>query len=432
MDENWQSKISLKNAIAKLFNDEFMADIKFKIKQTKLNNNQTSSSKEIIIFAHSQILSARSYKFYQQFKTESGGGMKKITITDYSSEIMLNFLQYLYTDETEIHANNVWNLIELASLYIVTTLERKCTDFLLENATVNGLCEILERSIQNNIKCLYDQTLNLVQINLREIFKTESFLCINQKTLELILSSETVKVGSETEMLDAAIAWSDYSDVNGNKTRSPKKKMLNNKLLKLIRFPTMKPKELELCIKNHPELFKFHEIPEIISQSNGYSPVNQNTTWIIKNRTYLDLDYEQLSTCYLSIGSVDGQVYDVTPSGVTKFKVDKVIAISALCISGTHYYNPCDISILDDSMAVLSKLENVQFTEWGGEIVFTKPIQIVPNYEYQIVIEYSKKEGKFLGHSNINDFPHVCYENYVEFTFNEISPMLYFIHFKIV
>lgn len=443
MNENWQSDLTLEQSIAKLFNNECMADVRFKIKHPKSVNLRTSSSstlpKDTIIYAHSQILAARSYKFYQRFKKESGGGMKKITIFDFDGDVIYNFIQFLYTDATTIDKNNVWDLIELAINYSVTNLEQQCTNCILDNISIDELCDLFERSMRYNMQTLYSNSLNLIQLNLREIFKEESFLKIDENVLTLILNSDIVKVGSETEMLEAALAWSKYKnddDDNNNtkmqKSNRSRETIFYDELLTLIRFPAMGIKELAQCMINYPHLLKNHEVAEIIALRRDNLPEDQKPLYSAKKRKFLDMDYEIMETCYLSIGSMDGQIYDELPAYNTKFRVNKFIVISALYVSGTYYNNPCDIYILNDNNDIEANIENIHFTDWGGEVIFPEPVRITPEYDYTIAVKYSKEDGKYLGHSSITEFPHVCVESDVQFTFSEISPLLYYIHFKII
>jgi len=84
------------------------------------------------IYAHKVILALRNDKFRAMFDSNfKESTQKELLIENFSYNITLLFIKYLYTDTVGITIENVFELLECANYYNCTQLLRKCEIFII-------------------------------------------------------------------------------------------------------------------------------------------------------------------------------------------------------------------------------------------------------------------------------------------------------------
>lgn len=251
MEFNWRDFNITKVPFKTLINTEFLADVKF------LFNNDD------IIFAHSFVLSLRSPTYYESFK-DSFGVTKLIHVTDFSYELFLGFIRYLYTDEINLYPYNVGDFLKLSKMYAMEKLQEKCEATLRENISCETACLYLEMAIKEQMKDLENELYEYISDNYLKILNSESFLSVNGIILKSILSLDNVSDVNEFKIFESILKWTnkscEYNDII--LTGSNQRAVLEDNL-KLIRFASMTPEEFTQIQNIAPGLLSIDEIGEI-------------------------------------------------------------------------------------------------------------------------------------------------------------------------
>jgi len=149
---------SFSSEIAILFNSEKFSDIKFVFESGE------------VIPAHRYILYVRCPFFRAML--DSGmteAKMDRITITEYSFDIFLQFLCFLYTDNCTITLENAEELLSLANLYQVNKLERICEAELAKQLNENNVCSLFEIADDHHYSLLQLACLDFILTNIDSI-----------------------------------------------------------------------------------------------------------------------------------------------------------------------------------------------------------------------------------------------------------------------
>jgi hypothetical protein len=124
-------------AFARLFNLNFMSDLKIIVESDKKKQNE--------IFCHKMILCARSEYFRAMF--EAGfkeSGLTELRIDDCSYDALMFLLKYYYLDHHEIEDESlVMDLLKVASRYNERQVLQIISRYLMRKITIESVCYIL-------------------------------------------------------------------------------------------------------------------------------------------------------------------------------------------------------------------------------------------------------------------------------------------------
>lgn len=126
---------------------------------------------------HRLILGARSPVFAQMFSNSAfkENQTNEMLVGDTSPEILKLFLTYLYTDVLDGDIENTSRLLELAEKYQITSMKKKCEDFLAENVTVENAARLFKLSSLYNTKLLKSEVLKIISSQRQAFVKTEGW-----------------------------------------------------------------------------------------------------------------------------------------------------------------------------------------------------------------------------------------------------------------
>ena len=117
---DWQStKKTVLERSRHMFNNPFMSDVGLCCE---------GSSKEF--HAHKYILATSSSVFHAMFYGELTEKNSVVYLSDTNNDSLEEFLRFLYTDESNLTADNAVFVLYLAKKYIVPSLAEKCVEFL--------------------------------------------------------------------------------------------------------------------------------------------------------------------------------------------------------------------------------------------------------------------------------------------------------------
>ena len=150
--EDWQTtKGSVRDRTAFLFNNSLLSDIKFVVPdsqdqskndskqdsqdQPDIDSRDVSDSRHVRVPAHKFMLAISSPVFEAMLYGQMAEKGEEVELPDTDSHTLLEFLRFLYCDEVNLTADNVFAVLYLADKYIVPCLAAKCWSFIDANTT---------------------------------------------------------------------------------------------------------------------------------------------------------------------------------------------------------------------------------------------------------------------------------------------------------
>jgi RCC1 and BTB domain-containing protein len=174
LNSNFSIESSLNNRILlnflKLFDDQELSDIKFKIKDK-------------YIYVHKLILKTNSNYFESKLKESES----EVEIKEYSYDVYYAFLKYLYTDCVDIESEKVINLLVLANDYEEKDLKRKCIEIIKNNITIENVCSLYCCSIKYDLPELEKQCFDFSVNKMNQIFITDGFHKMDENSIKKFL-----------------------------------------------------------------------------------------------------------------------------------------------------------------------------------------------------------------------------------------------------
>lgn len=148
--------------------------------------------KYIDFYAHRIILMARSSVFAAMFQHDSAEKRTGIVnILDCDVNTFQEFLEYLYSGKLEgITFDSAFQLYNTADKYNVQELKMFCTKCMMQNLTVQNICDVVVLADKYDEAVLYSTAQEFFNGKLKEILKTvewESFLKINYRLANKLL-----------------------------------------------------------------------------------------------------------------------------------------------------------------------------------------------------------------------------------------------------
>ena len=83
-------------------------------------------------YAHKFVLSMSSpvFEAWFRFNGNLAKSEQEITLSDEEPAAFENLLQFIYTDEVDVNANNVLDTLYTAKKYLIPQLEKRCINYL--------------------------------------------------------------------------------------------------------------------------------------------------------------------------------------------------------------------------------------------------------------------------------------------------------------
>ena len=153
--------------------------------------------------------------------------------------LCLFILRYFYTDEIELNVRLATVLLHPTYKFGVTSLLRKCFEYLLSEMSSDNVCKIMESAHTYNEQSIYDKCLRFIYVNAVDVLKVPNFRDLCKECVTEVVKSDDL-LADETQVYDALINWA-----NGECARSPRKLQLSDSnrrevlgdMLFYVRFP---------------------------------------------------------------------------------------------------------------------------------------------------------------------------------------------------
>ena len=222
-----------------MFNNELLSDVKFVVQDAE---GGSESMKKIP--AHKFLLAIRSPVFYAMFYGELAEKKDSIDISDCDHKSLLELFRFVYSDEVNLNADNVMQVLYLAKKYMLPSLADKCSEFLRENVDASNVFHVLPDVQKYEEKDLEDHCWVVIDSETDEAVKSDGFVTIEKSVLEALVERDSLNV-KEVELFKAVDCWATKQcEKQGLAAEgSEKRRILGERIVKAIRFPVMEQQE---------------------------------------------------------------------------------------------------------------------------------------------------------------------------------------------
>ncbi|CAH3110138.1 unnamed protein product [Pocillopora meandrina] len=274
-DENWQTtRPTIRERAKFVFNNDRLSDIKFVVRKT----DGESESKQVIP-AHKFVLSISSPVFEAMFYGELAETKDFIELPDCEYESLLEFFRFMYSDEANLSGSNIMGVLYLAKKYMVPSLAEKCSEYLLTNLDPSNVFSILPSAQKYEEKDLVERCWKVIDDQTEQAAKSDGFATIQRSLLEAILVKDTLAI-EEIDLFKAVDLWATKEcERQGLKADGDtKRRILGEKAVKAIRFPTMSLEDFVSVVLLSDILTK----AEIVSLTRHISSVSNELSLSLK------------------------------------------------------------------------------------------------------------------------------------------------------
>ena len=216
-----------------MFNNPVMSDIKF-----AFPNKQT-------IPAHKYVLAISSPVFFAMFYGDLAEKRETVDITDCDPEVFLQFLRYLYYDDTNFgDVDRAIQVCYLADKYDVPSLKGECVDFVDRIMEPLEALDVIQHAFHLKDENLEEASWEVIDYNAQEIVADDSFLEVKHEFLLSFLERSSLRI-VEVTLFEAVDRWAAKRCEEANMTvdGANKRSVLGEDLLKLVRFSLISPQE---------------------------------------------------------------------------------------------------------------------------------------------------------------------------------------------
>ncbi|MBN3300717.1 BTBD6 protein, partial [Amia calva] len=189
------------------------------------------------------VLAVGSSVFCAMFYGDLAEGKSEINIPDVEPAAFLILLKYMYSDEIDLEADTVLATLYAAKKYIVPALAKACVTFLETSLEAKNACVLLSQSRLFEEPELTQRCWEVIDAQAELALRSEGFCEIDQQTLEIILTRETLNT-KEAVVFEAVLNWAVAECKRqglGITTRN--KRSVLGKALYMVRIPSMSLEE---------------------------------------------------------------------------------------------------------------------------------------------------------------------------------------------
>ena len=408
-----------------MFNNDLFSDVKFVVRRT--DRESQSKRRKQVIPAHKFVLSISSPVFEAMFYGDLADTRNSIELPDCEYESLLELFRFMYSDEVNLSGRNVMGVLYVAKKYKVPSLADKCTKYLEENLHPSNVFSILPFAQKSEEKNLVDQCWEVIDKHTDEAVKSDGFATIERSLLEAVVVRDTLTIG-EIELFKAVDLWAaNECERQGLAADGAmKRRILGERLVKALRFPTMKQEDFASVVLDS-KILTLDEIVSIVKCLNSVlrSPVGFPE---VKRSGFGG----SIRRCcrFRSLSSKLWSYNDFRHDKI-KLSVSKDIVFHGVCFFGEEnntYSVDLKVTDAERKSVVVSKmgqflsklLQCEKFSYYGVEVLFDTKIILTKNTPYRM---YAKITGpdSLRGTDGVSSVE--CRE--VTFTFMESKPNVY-------
>eukprot|EP00730_Choanoeca_flexa_P016894 TRINITY_DN8065_c0_g1_i1.p1 TRINITY_DN8065_c0_g1~~TRINITY_DN8065_c0_g1_i1.p1 ORF type:complete len:282 (+),score=72.93 TRINITY_DN8065_c0_g1_i1:86-931(+) len=195
----------------KAINDTEFSDITFIVGETREK-----------IHAHRMILSARCEVFRAMFAEQKSQASKRdggkrndhvpLVLPDVRPSVFLAVIEYIYSNSCTLNSSTVVDVLASAIEYGLDGLASCCSNYIVDNLTVDTACSAMQAAIAYNQSELKATCLEFIEKNTEAVFKSKHFVEISSATFAYILQSDKLQI-AEKQVLAAVQEWAGVNSV---------------------------------------------------------------------------------------------------------------------------------------------------------------------------------------------------------------------------
>ena len=153
--------------------------------------------------AHRVVLCAAS-PFFQNVLNSDMKEKKEgvIRLKETSKAVMEEVLEYLYTGHVDINEANVFDLLAVADYFLISSLKTLCVNVLLQALSLSSCIAAYYTAMRYRCEELQKGAKDFILANFVAVAKTEDFLNLSSKQVEVWISSDEIVVEGEEEVFE--------------------------------------------------------------------------------------------------------------------------------------------------------------------------------------------------------------------------------------
>ena len=172
IDSDEGEEMSLKDHLRQAFDDVTSSDLIIRVGGKS-------------IYVYKAILKIRSPYFRTMFKEQyAKNDQRVIEQEQFSYDVYRAFLEYLYTDQINLPAENTRELLDLAITYSDNILTARCIELIKMEIKVGNAVLFYSISIQHNLKALEKFCFKFIVNNLTAVVETPDFSKLDEFTMK--------------------------------------------------------------------------------------------------------------------------------------------------------------------------------------------------------------------------------------------------------
>lgn len=159
---------------------------------------------------HRAVLSASSAYFEAMFRPVTSlceGTQKSVVLHSIDPDILKMLLDFIYTGRIDIRQCNVQELLAAADMLQITEIVEGCCDFLCRELHASNALGILRFAEAHHCEPLAESAQTFIYTNFPVVALEDEMLDTPQTLLSRILTSEWLRVDSESQVFQAALRW---------------------------------------------------------------------------------------------------------------------------------------------------------------------------------------------------------------------------------
>ncbi|CAH2104551.1 unnamed protein product [Euphydryas editha] len=306
-----------------------------------------------------------------------------ITISDIEPKIFQLLLNYIYTDKVEIHSiEESYDLLYVSRKYMLDYLTEICISYIKSNISIDNVISVLNYPDHMQANQLVSTALKLFCQH-AEYFLKEYKCQINSTCMQRVLNCNEINI-LEKDLIKYVFGWTSlYCEQNEIKNNCQNRRNILSKsgLMKLLRFFTLTPKELEeitACKDNLLLTYEKENLKEAISCKNS---VNKNVISNFDNKLSPRKPIKlQWCLCYRSpIRSESPLIIDLTKHTLhTKIKANKSTFINSLSVH----------SRMAPSISYCYDVQNIYYEQFTISVMCLTEKKIIKKIDFKNHVEY--------------------------------------------
>ncbi|KAK7109212.1 kelch-like protein 18 [Littorina saxatilis] len=216
-----------------------------------------------VIAAHRVVLAALSPYFRAMFCSQlNESHQPTVTIQGFSYPVIYMIVEYAYTADIPLNEDNVQNILHVASVMQIESLEHLCTQFLAERLNPSNCLGIRELAQSFGCYDLQTKADSFCEDNFSKVSQNEEFLKLSANQVINLVARDALKVRTEEEVYTAVIGWLEYA------AEERAEDMV--KIMEKVRLPLVRWEFLMGKVRNHKLFTNNDQCRQYLQQARAF------------------------------------------------------------------------------------------------------------------------------------------------------------------